>query len=260
VTIWQRWKQTAIHNKALVLTSILVAFGTVFYAGAAGFQVWLMNNGSKHADEQIGRVIGNVNWMARALDEAAKETERNNRQIAQNAEQSIRATQEQMRLDERAWVGVSGISITLDPSKPLKFETRVVILGKSPATSIVTKLGMNSFPKDHVLRPSDIVLDKRELKNGTAVPMGSFPVREIGADPVNPMEQATIEAILGKTYVGYFFGETTYRDIFRMRHWTRFCFVIPSGNSDDSYPCPIYNDSDGDTNPTRSNPARSPAR
>ena len=76
MTIWQRWKQTAIHNKALVVTSVLVAFGTVFYAGAAAFQVWLMVESGKHTDEQIGYVIGNVNWLARSMDASQKSTER----------------------------------------------------------------------------------------------------------------------------------------------------------------------------------------
>ena len=40
--ILQRWKQTALHNKALVVTSILVAIGTLFYTGAAIFQYCLM--------------------------------------------------------------------------------------------------------------------------------------------------------------------------------------------------------------------------
>src|SRR5579871_2920952 len=57
----QRWRQTALHNKALVVTSVLVAFGTLFYAAAAAFQVWLMNEAAKESAAQMERLVGSIN-------------------------------------------------------------------------------------------------------------------------------------------------------------------------------------------------------
>ena len=57
MTILQRWKQSALDNKALVWSSILMAFGTLFYAGAAAFQVWLMKRSVKESAEQTERTV-----------------------------------------------------------------------------------------------------------------------------------------------------------------------------------------------------------
>ena len=91
--LWQRWRQTAIHNKALVLTSVLVAFGTLFYAGVAVFQVWLMVENGKHTDQQIGRVIDNVNWLARSADWSQKVTQKQARDTVEEMRKQT-ATQE----------------------------------------------------------------------------------------------------------------------------------------------------------------------
>jgi hypothetical protein len=56
--LFQRWKQTALHNKALVMTSILVAFGTLFYAAAAVVQICIMNKSAKESAAQIDRLVG----------------------------------------------------------------------------------------------------------------------------------------------------------------------------------------------------------
>lgn len=245
--LWQRWKQTALHNKALVLTSVLMAFGTLFYAGAAVVQLWLLHSSSKHTDEQIGRIIDNANWIARSVDYSEKQLERNTAQSAKAAADSIGATQQQIRLDERAWVGAANLSIVLDPSKPVRTEVRVAVLGKSPAINLVTEMGLKTLPTSQVLKRSDLVLDKIAVKNGTVFPTETFPVRKYGPNPVTPLERKVIQTIINKEATLYFFGRITYRDIFNHPHWTHFCFAITSGDVNEAHPCAIYNDSDADT-------------
>lgn len=134
--IWQRWKQTAIHNKALVFTSVLMAFGTLFYAGAAAFQVWLMDQSSKHTDQQIGILIGNMNWLARSMDYSVKESDQNNREVAQNAKDALSNTQAQLRLDERAWVVVRGIGPAPQLDQPWNLRVVFTNTGKTPAKKV----------------------------------------------------------------------------------------------------------------------------
>jgi hypothetical protein len=102
----QRWKQTAVHNRALALTSVLVAFGTLFYAGAAVFQVWLVAQSSKHTDEQLGWVIGNVNWLARSMDLSEKEAEKGIEASALQNEKALNLAERQFALAQRPWVQV----------------------------------------------------------------------------------------------------------------------------------------------------------
>ncbi|MGC2163397.1 MAG: hypothetical protein WA634_15925, partial [Silvibacterium sp.] len=156
------------------------------------------------------------------------------------------ATQNQMRLDGRAWVGVGSPSLVLNAKDPFKVETRVVVLGKSPATDVVTRMGTRPFPTDHILQHSDLVLAPLPIHNGTAYPGSSFPIRETGINPITPKEKTIIGEVLDKRAVLYFFGEITYRDIFKVHHWTHFCYAIPTGDVNDMIPCTIYNDSDAD--------------
>lgn len=57
----QRWKQTALHNKALVWTSVLVAFGTLFYAATAVYQVCLMKSNAAASEKQVERLVEATN-------------------------------------------------------------------------------------------------------------------------------------------------------------------------------------------------------
>lgn len=61
MTILQRWRQTALHNKALVLSGVLTAFATVFYAAAAAFQVWFLNENTKQAAKQTDNLVKAMN-------------------------------------------------------------------------------------------------------------------------------------------------------------------------------------------------------
>ena len=52
MNLLQRWKNTTIANKALVVTSGLMAFGTLFYAGAAILQVCIMKQTARETSTQ----------------------------------------------------------------------------------------------------------------------------------------------------------------------------------------------------------------
>jgi hypothetical protein len=161
--IWQRWRQTTIANKALVLTSVLVAFGTLFYAAAAAFQVWLMAESGKHTDQQIGWVIDNVNWLARSADSSQKAiqkqasdtvAEMQKRTLAQEltagaaeksakiAKDSLKATIESFHNEDRAWVGISG-------TKPISY----AVDGPSQSVNLTVAFTLRNYGRsaaDHV--------------------------------------------------------------------------------------------------------------
>jgi|SRR5882762_5327314 len=66
MTLFQRWKQTALHNKALVLTGVIVALGTLFGTGAAIFQAYMMRENDRETTEQINKLIQAANVQAGA--------------------------------------------------------------------------------------------------------------------------------------------------------------------------------------------------
>jgi multisubunit Na+/H+ antiporter MnhC subunit len=56
MTIRERWRKTTVANQAVVFTSVLVAFGTVFYAVSAACQVSIMKQASTDSAAQVERL------------------------------------------------------------------------------------------------------------------------------------------------------------------------------------------------------------
>jgi hypothetical protein len=213
----------------------LVAFGTLFYAGAAALQIYLMNESSRHTDEQIGRIIANANWQARSMDLSEKQ-----------AEKSLDTAIEQSRLDERGWLGVADLKLTLNKTERIKVGITALALGKSPAVGVTTRVALVPFPASHILRQRDIFFDYPKRNSGTMMPSAFFPIYENAANLTAEDEKKLVDAVLQKAAVLYFWGEINYKDVFNGPHWTHFCYAIVSAKAEDSHPCGIYNDSDAD--------------
>jgi hypothetical protein len=75
--IWQRWKQTALHNKALVLSSVLMALGTLFYTGAAIVQIYLFERNAAESSLQTDKLIQVAQTQACAARQIVAASERN---------------------------------------------------------------------------------------------------------------------------------------------------------------------------------------
>lgn len=214
----QRWKQTAIHNKALVITSVLMAFGTLFYTAVAIFQFCLIKESGKHTDEQIGRIIDNANWLARSSDYSEKQLENSVFQASQNAQNTISATQQQMRLDERAWVVFRYAGPKPELNKPWELMVHFTNTGKTPAKHVrlrctaewskdetSLKWYRQDFGEPFLLSPNDDQLCQLH--------------------PFNPPEaiQADLDAIRDARMTLFVHGAVTYRDVFGSPHWLTFC-------------------------------------
>lgn len=163
---------TAVHNKALVITSILVAFGTLFYACAAVFQVWLMSESSKHTDEQIGRIISNINWLSRSMDLSQK-----------TAQQAISQTGDQFRQEERPIVWV-----TNDLENP-----RFVQFAGHPTGQIIWKWSYTNYGN----MPADNVHYFQEIKlgNGPFVECYGEPKKGDASAPLPPNKVDFTDAV-----------------------------------------------------------------
>jgi hypothetical protein len=77
MTLFQRWKQTALHNKALVLTGFIVALGTLFGTGAAILQVCMMRENNRKTSEQIAKLIDAANTQTFAAQKIANASDKN---------------------------------------------------------------------------------------------------------------------------------------------------------------------------------------
>jgi hypothetical protein len=61
MNILQRWKQTALHHKALILSGVIAAVGTVVSTGTAIFQIHMANQNNRDTSQQIQKLIDAAN-------------------------------------------------------------------------------------------------------------------------------------------------------------------------------------------------------
>jgi hypothetical protein len=94
MNLFQRWKQTTIANQLMVITTAVVAFGTLFYVGVAIFQYYLMKESARQASEQTDRLIAATQRMADTTVEALKEAKRSNEETAKRAERAIQVSRD----------------------------------------------------------------------------------------------------------------------------------------------------------------------
>lgn len=87
--VFHRWQRTTIANQLMVMTSALVAFGTLFYVGVAVFQYYLMKESGRQASEQTDRLIAATKRMADTTVDALNEAKKTNDESAKRAEKSI---------------------------------------------------------------------------------------------------------------------------------------------------------------------------
>jgi len=74
MTLRERWKHTSLPNKLLVATGALVAFGTLFYAGAATVQVFLMRQAARDSAAQVERLSNATNEAIKKAVGASSES------------------------------------------------------------------------------------------------------------------------------------------------------------------------------------------
>ncbi|HXM20748.1 MAG TPA: hypothetical protein VN948_05745 [Terriglobales bacterium] len=161
MTLFQRWKQTALHNKALVLTGCIVAVGTLFGTGAAIFQVYITRENNRTTTEKIDKLIQAANLQASAaaqnaaaaanfatsadginaqtklavdkFERMAKASENSISTIQITAKSALDASIEASRLDQRAWVGIETFGMDATSHK-------IVVVfkntGKTPAIHV----------------------------------------------------------------------------------------------------------------------------
>ena len=139
---------------------------------------------------------------------------------ATNAKNSIQATKEVMRQDQRAWLGAGDDTYTIAESGPIDNSVTVINSGKSPAMDIFCRITGTTKLKGYILRDSDIVYPPELpiLKQGTIFPNQHFPLKA-GGPPMELGKQNTwFTNVQNGDWIQYFFGEVRYKDTFGRDH------------------------------------------
>jgi hypothetical protein len=227
----QRWKQTALHNKALVFTSFLVAFGTIFYAGAAVVQICILKESSETTSAQNSKLIQQADRIATAMEVSIN-----------GSKAALDASIEISRLDQRAWVSVKMYTIKLTGTdKPVTVEITLTNTGKTPAyiDNVGTLLSVRPASFDlRTLSKNDLLkLNRNATTNNIVVPPSSEPWISTGPLATSGV---LIKAIQDGTARVRVAGTIGYRDVFKKRRTTEFC-AIYNVTSNDWGPCNNHN-------------------
>jgi hypothetical protein len=181
------------------------------------------------------------------------ETERSNRLQQESSSAALHSAIENFRLDQRAWIGIGDPVITLNATDPEKITLTLKNVGKTPATEIVSQIGIARKPKDYELKLADIKYTGEPSKSGSLFPSASTLIGK-NLDTVLPGQSDEINILKSGSMIGYVFAIVTYNDVFNRPHWTHSCGVIQKDLTS-IHECKIYNDTDPDVTSSAQQPS-----
>lgn len=160
-------------------------------------------------------------------------------QQANAADDSVSAIREQMRQEQRAWVGAASPIFVIN-AKELKVKLAMRNTGKSPAINVTSNMDWIVKPKGERLKLSDIVYRNSDMENGTV-----FPGVEINLTQSypRPLPLPYLSKFTHGEMILYAFARIKYRDIFNISHWTHYCGAVDQ-EVEINRPCGIYQDTD----------------
>lgn len=237
----QRWKMTALHNKALVWASFLMAFGTLFYAGAAAFQVHIMRQSAKDVGEQTQTLITQAEKNAAAARTFADTADKINEAIRRANGIAFQA----IDIGNRPWMGVNSVLIVMQARSPVRLNVNFTNFGKSPAEHLLTHLGYNfkGCPATNFVYKGGPLHPGKEVMSQSTIMPGQATNSPDSIDehliPNEAMMQM-LDSDPPKAHF-YFFGEAVYSDWHGGHHHTHFC-AIYRPHSAPAAIAPEYND------------------
>lgn len=187
------------------------------------------------AAESFGQSAGQIDTKIGTAEEDFKK-------MATNSEGAIKATQEAMRQDQRAWVGLMQITGLPEVGKPYEASALFSNSGKTPAAKFTHQARSIVLPKG-----TQFVADYNAKQLGEQSFITLFPNQffhdDIKASNGQNVAQSDLDLINSGTIVVYVFGRSCYDDVFGKHHWQRFCDLYdPAGKTYLS--CSVYNEID----------------
>lgn len=221
----QRWEQTTLANKLMVITTAIVAFGTVFYVVVAAFQWKLMKTSGEQTSLQIDRLIVEARHVA---DTSAENT--------RQSKAALDATIENFHLEQRAWVGptivsypthiVNGNKVYVKEGE--KFATVIAVKnsGKTPARDVRTVTTV-FFEKTGTILKQLVPINVKDLQGvGILQPGANLELNAVFPTNGGVISKNDIEEITRGKAVISIVSEISYEDVFKKSHFTKFCFQL----------------------------------
>jgi hypothetical protein len=229
-----------ITNWLMVLATITIAVSTIVYTRYSGNQLETMGKqleGMQDTGKQTNRLIEEAVKQSRA----ARDNADTSILMAEAAKKSIEITQNNIRLDQRAWVGVvEVVKPDFKVGSKVTFGVTFMNSGKTPARKLAVRMHIDVVPANQEVTPTYPTMT---TKSSVSVlqPGGRNNIHVLSDEAVT---QALIEALRNGSQIVYIFGEITYEDIFSRSHRTTFCMYIRENLEVVPTNCHYYNDAD----------------
>jgi ATPase subunit of ABC transporter with duplicated ATPase domains len=216
----------------VALTALLFVVGAVtlkvFYGQFTEMQTQtgILNAQAKQAAKDSVEAATKVEKQLSISDKQAGATE-----------ESVKTIQQQMRLEQRGWVGEISVSLdNVEIGKPLYAHVILNNSGKTVAKHVIANFHL-TFPRALLqILPRVSEMSPEETSVGVLVPNGQYNSKF--GNQVNA--QAVDKDTVASSYT-YIWGEIVYRDIFNQHHETLFC-AFRKGAEGDFLQCPFHND------------------
>ena len=239
MTLRQRWKQTSLPNKALVMIGTTTAFGTVFYAVAATVQVCIMRQAAIDSGAQVERLEKATNTAIQSAVSASSQSVKQALDLSKTsfdasvaqAKAALDATIRTSRLEQRAWINVRSEGAVVNQDGPIDIPVEVSNVGRTPAIHLEGDIIATVMSPGEVL---DTSYRAGHLRNhtvgGTLLPGVNQPptqfraMRMLGNETANIRSSPQLADSINKgEQVIVVYGRLTYSDIFGVKHWITFC-------------------------------------
>ena len=154
------------------------------------------------------------------------------------SKESLDATIEQNRLDQRAWLGVEAIDGVPQVSHPFNITIYFKNTGKTPAVDSSFLVQQEPVKKGQL---PTFVYRKQAVSSGITEPQATYH-SVLTASP-SDLTQTDVDALKSGSITIYVFGKITYNDVFGRGHRLTFCSYLRTDLT--SYDlCHEYNDID----------------
>lgn len=251
-------KQMTSFEKATLGWAKIAVLLSALAAAFVSAQWYEMRKGGKdtralaQAADTQAKKMADMSTAADKIREAAQNLVIQDQRIADNAKASIQATQEVMRLDQRAWVVWKAIEGVPELDKTWTLKAYFTNSGKTPAKNVRVNCSLTPA-KDE----STLDFNKLAPVRNPAIIAPNDPTTYCELNPlkINKINQDVLNIFSSKEATLFFYGFVTYNDIFGKEHWVTFCHAMaPDGKSWNV--CGVNNDTGDGKKPQQQQPKK----
>jgi hypothetical protein len=240
--------QTRLQAGMLATQILLVFFGlagtavSVYQSATARESAQEAKRAADLASDSFEATYGEHGVAERNMQQMIDQTTAQLRS-AQAAQNSIAGANEQMRLDQRAWLGAGDPKFTFSEGKPYQVSVSLKDVGKTPALNVHSDFDLTMLPKDHPLQISDLdyrFTKRQQILSGTIFPTAALAINRTGTEDV---PKGGLDSLKNGDEIFYAYGTIFYNDVFDASHWVHFCYFMNKDLTTGGM-CTIYNDTD----------------